>query len=261
MSNLEGKIAIVTGAGTGIGRAAALLLAARGATVVVNGRRKEPLDDVRTIARERRIGKIVPVAADVGTEEGAETIVAAARAEGGLDCLVNNAGVGWAQARVAQGSMAPLADTPTAQWRDVMRINLDSVYFMCKRAIPEFRKRGGGNIVNVSSIGGMQGMMDAHTYSAAKAGMINLTRSLAKTYGPENIRANVVSPGITDTDMVDPVLGTALNPFANAATRYTACPLGRAGTPEEIAEGIVFLATVGTYCNGTVLVIDGGTSA
>jgi NAD(P)-dependent dehydrogenase (short-subunit alcohol dehydrogenase family) len=261
VSNLDGKIAVVTGAGTGIGRAAALLLARQGATVVVNGRRKEPLEETCALARERRTGKVVPMAADVSTEEGAEAIIAAARAEGGLDCLVNNAGVGWSHARVSEGSMAPLVDTPTARWHEVMRINLDSVYFMCKRAIPEFRKRGGGNIVNVSSIGGLQGMMDAHTYSAAKAGMINLTRSLAKTYGPENIRSNVVAPGITDTDMVDPVLGTALNPFENPATRYATCPLGRPGTPEEIAHGIVFLATVGTYCNGTVLVIDGGTSA
>jgi NAD(P)-dependent dehydrogenase (short-subunit alcohol dehydrogenase family) len=260
VSDLEGKIVVVTGGGSGIGRATALLLAQRGATVVVSGRRKEPLEETRALARERGAGKVVPVSADVGTEEGADTTFAAARAEGGLDCLVNNAGVGWAFERVAPGSMAALADTPTERWQEVMRIDLDSVYFMCKRAIPELRKRGGGNIVNVSSVGGTRAMLDAHTYSAAKAAVINLTRSLAKTYGPENIRANVVAPGLTDTEMVTPVLGTSLNPFADPATRFVACPLGRPGTPEEIAHGIVFLATVGTYCNGAVLVIDGGTT-
>lgn len=260
-SGLNGKVAVVTGAGSGIGRAAALLLARAGATVVINGRRADKLEETKTLGREQRGGRLIPVAADVGTEQGAETVIQAARKEGGLDYLVNNAGVGWAFARVAQGSMAALADTPTEQWREVMRINLDSMFFLCKLAIPEFRKRGGGSIVNVSSTGGLQGMMDAHTYSAAKAAMVNLTRSLAKTYGRENIRANVLAPGITDTEMVDPVLGTDLNPFKNDATRYVACPLGRAGTPEEVAKGIVFLAVEGTYCNGAVLVIDGGSSA
>jgi len=261
MSNLTGKVAVVTGAGSGIGRAAAILLAQAGASVVVNGRRRRKLDETCAIARERRFAPMVAVAADVGTEEGAAEVIAAARTLGGLDHLVNNAGVGWAFARVAEGSMAPLADTPVEQWHEVMRINLDSVYFLCKLAIPELRKRGGGSIVNVSSVGGLRGMTDAHTYSAAKAAMVNLTRSLARTYGPENIRANVVAPGITDTDMVEPVLGGELNPFKHESTRHAVCPLGRAGTPDEIAKGIYFLVTEGTYCNGTVLVIDGGSSA
>ncbi|MGE0621899.1 MAG: SDR family NAD(P)-dependent oxidoreductase [Pseudomonadales bacterium] len=254
------EVVIVTGAGTGIGRATALRFAAAGATVIANGRRLDRLEDV---AREAagQPGVVVPFAGDVGTEEVATALVDAAAQHGRLDTLVNNAGVGWSYGVEHPGSMAALADTPSDMWREVLRINLDSVYYTCHAALPLFLSQGGGNIVNVSSGGGLRGMEDAHTYSVTKAGVINLTRSLARAYGPKNIRANVVAPGFVDTDMVSPVLDNPANPFLDEALKYQISPLGRPGRPEEIAAAIWFLSQEGTYCNGAVLVADGGSLA
>jgi NAD(P)-dependent dehydrogenase (short-subunit alcohol dehydrogenase family) len=254
------RIAIVTGAGTGIGQATALKFAAAGFTVIANGRRLDKLEDTRTRA-DGLSGAIVPVAADVGTLEGATEVLDRARGAGDLAVLVNNAGVGWSYGVERPGSMAALADTPPELWHEVLRINLDSVYFLCHGALPDFEARGGGSIVNVSSGGGLRGMADAHTYATAKAGIVNLTRSLARTYGPKNIRANVVAPGFVDTEMVTPVLKSELNPFADPVTRYQVSPLGRPGRPEEIASAIYYLAVDGTYCNGAVLSVDGGSLA
>ena len=125
--------------------------------------------------------------------------------------------------------MAVLGETPPDLWREVMRINLDSVYFLCHGALNAFLKRGGGSIVNISSGGGIRGMNDAHTYATAKAGVINMTRSMARAYGPKNIRCNVVAPGFVDTEMVSPVLDSDFNPFNDEAQRYQVSPLGRPG--------------------------------
>lgn len=256
MGRLDDKVAIVTGAGSGIGRATAVRLAAQGARVVAMGRTQATLDETCELAASKA-GEVLGVTEDAGSEDGAARAVRAAiSAFGALDILVNNAGVGWAYEEVKPGSMAPLADTSPELWRDVMRINLDSVYYMCHVAIPEMRKRGGGAIVNVASTGGLRGMGDAHTYSAAKAGMVNLTRSLARTYGPENIRSNCLAPGLTDTAMV----ASRMQAATESALRET-IPLGRAGAPDEMAAAIVFLVADATYCNGAVLVADGGSSA
>jgi len=260
MAALSGQVAVVTGAGTGIGLATALRFAAAGATVIANGRRAEKLAD--TVAQAKGLaGRVVPVAADVGTLDGAHTVLERAKAAGDFSILVNNAGVGWAYGVEKPGSMAALAETPPDLWHDVLRINLDSVYFLCHGALHAFLARGGGSIVNVSSVGGLRSMMDAHTYATAKAGMVNLTRSLARTYGPSNIRSNVVAPGFVDTEMVSPVLKSNANPFVDDNMKYQVSPLGRPGKPDEIASAIYYLAVDGTYCNGAVLTVDGGSLA
>lgn len=253
------RVVIVTGGGSGIGRAAAQRFARAGARVAISGRRQATLDAVAADLAADGCD-VLAVAADVATAQGADGLVSrTVAAFGGVDVLVNNAGVGYSHGIEHPGSMADLADTPADLWQEVMRINLDSMYFMCHRVIPELRRRGGGVIVNVASTGGLRAMADAHTYSAAKAGMINLTRSMAKTYGRENIRSNCLAPGFVDTPMVEPVLGDAANPFADEEGRFEICPLGRPGLPDEMADGIVFLAGNG-YANGSVLVLDGGTT-
>ncbi len=179
---------------------------------------------------------------------------------GALDVLINNASVGWAYEQVVPGSMAATADAPADPWRDVVRINLESVHLMCHFALPELERRGAGAIANVSSVGGTRGMNDAHAYSAAKAGVINLTRSLAKTYGPRQIRSNCLAPGVVDTGMIEPYREVFEAALADPGAAEQLCPLGRMGTPEEAADAIYFLA-LASYCNGSILVMDGGTSA
>jgi meso-butanediol dehydrogenase/(S,S)-butanediol dehydrogenase/diacetyl reductase len=255
---LANQVVVITGAGTGIGRATALRFAAAGATVIANGRRLEKLQETAALATA---GRILPVVADVGTLDGARTVRDAAVAAGDYGILVNNAGVGWAYGIEHPGSMAVLGETPPELWREVMRINLDSMYYLCHDALNVFVARGAGSIVNVSSGGGLKGMADAHTYATGKAGIINMTRSMAIAYGPKNIRCNVVAPGFVDTEMVAPVLGNDANPFLDDNVRFTISPLGRPGRPEEVASAIFYLAVEGTYCNGSVLSVDGGSLA
>lgn len=260
MDDPEGKVVLITGAGTGMGRAALRRFAAAGAQVVAVGRTASTLESALSEVRDGG-GRGVYVAADVGTEAGARrAVTAAVEGFGGLDVLINNASVGWSYEQVVPGSMAATAEAPGDAWRDVVRINLESVHLMCHFALPELRRRGGGAIVNVASVGGTRGMTDAHAYSAAKAGVINLTRSLARTYGPEQIRCNCLAPGVIDTGMIEPYRQTFEAAFADPAAGAQLCPLGRLGAPEEAADGIFFLA-LATYCNGSVLVMDGGTSA
>jgi len=251
---------IVTGAGSGIGRATALLFATHGFSVIASGRRLSKLEETQALA-SKLSGSVVPVAGDVGLRDTAAELLSAATTNGELACLVNNAGVGWNYGIEHPGSMAALKDTSFEQWREVMRINLDSVVHLCHAVLPEFVSKGQGSIVNIASGGGLRGMDDAHSYAAAKAAAINLTRSLARAYGPKGVRSNVVAPGFVDTDMVASVLNSEMNPFADDVLRYQVSPLGRPGTPQEIADTIYFIGVTATYCNGSVLTVDGGSLA
>jgi len=255
---LQGKVAIVTGATTGIGRATFELFAREGALVVGASRTQSKLEEALA-AVEKQGGKGAVVAADLSRDEDAGRVIdTAVREFGGLDVLVNNAGVGYSYKSVREKSMEPLADAPLDEWNHVMEINLGSVVYMSRRAIPEMRRRGAGSIVNVASIFGLAGAADAHAYTTAKGAIINLSRSLAVAYGRDKIRTNALCPGFVDTPMIAPVIG-ALNDEDYA---YTWNPLGRTGRPDEIAYGALFLASdEASYCNGSVFVIDGGTTA
>jgi NAD(P)-dependent dehydrogenase (short-subunit alcohol dehydrogenase family) len=258
MDRLKGKIALIAGAGTGVGRACMKLFSAEGAKVVGVSRTKSNLDE--TLAQVKAAGgegRIVP--ADLSKPEGAEKAVTeTVNTFGRIDILVNSAGVGYSWLEKSPGSMSAVDDTTPEKWAEVMALNLDSLFYMCRLAIPQMKKQGGGSIVNVTSISGFQGLPAAHTYTAAKGSALNLTRSLGITYCGDNIRVNCIAPGFIDTPMVAPVLGLFNDPAM--AERQT--PMKRPGTPEEMAYGCLYLASdEASYCQGTVLVIDGGTTA
>jgi len=258
VDRVKGKIALITGAGTGVGRACMKLFAQEGAKVVGVSRTQANLDE--TLGQVKAAGgESVVVAADLATAAGAEKAVAAAlKAYGRIDILVNSAGVGYSWLEKSPGSMGPVDDTTPEKWAEVMSINLDSVFHMCRLVIPQMKKQGGGAIVNVTSISGLLGLPGAHTYTAAKGGAINLTRSIGITYCGDNIRCNAIAPGFIATPMV----ASVLNLFDDPAMADRLTPMKRPGTPEEMAYACLYLGSdESTYCQGTVLVVDGGTLA
>ena len=255
---LEGKVAIVTGASSGVGAATLRLFAREGAKVVGVARREsvlqEVLDRVRTDGGE---GMVVP--GDLSSEDAArQTVETTESTYGRVDVLVNNAGVGYSYQESRPGSMDPIDTTPSELWDEVMEINLGSSVHMLRHTIPLMKRQGSGSIVNVASISGLTGLAAAHSYTAAKGAIINLTRSLALAYARDGIRSNVVAPGFIDTPMVAPVIGV----FEDENVRWQLTPMGRAATPEEIAYACLFFASdESSYCNGSILAVDGGTTS
>lgn len=258
MPRLKDKIAIITGAGTGIGRACMLRFAAEGAKVVGVSRTQSNLDatlkDVQAAG-----GTGIVIAADLSSDSTSTDVVEATlKAYGRIDILVHAAGVGYSWAAQSEGSMNAVHDTPPDKWREVMRINLDACYLICRAVIPIMQAQRSGSIVAVASISGFQGLESAHAYTASKGAMINLTRSMCTAYAKDGVRVNCLAPGFVATPMVEDVLGM----FEDAAVADRLTPMSRPGTPEEMAAGCLFLASEeASYCNGTVLVMDGGTTA
>lgn len=258
MGRLDGKVALVTGASSGIGRATAKRFAEEGAKVFGVARRKELLDElVDEISNSG--GEAANTSVDLSNISGCEDAVrGAVDAFGGLDVVVNNAGVGWTYGQDNPGTMDALADVSPEDWEDVMRINLDSSVHTTRLAIPHLRERGSGSVVNVVSMAGLFGLKDAHAYTAAKGAIIALTKGLAQAHAHENIRFNCVAPGFVDTPMIAPVM-TA---FDDPEVAYALCPMSRAATPEEIANANLFFASdESSYCTGSVLLVDGGTNS
>lgn len=258
MSRLHNKIALITGAGSGVGRSCMSLFSKEGASVVGVSRTQACLEETLSQVKQQN-GNGEVVAADLSTEEGAQKAVTfALDAYGRIDILVNCAGVGYSWSEQSPGSMDTIETTSTEKWHEVMAINLDSCFYLCRLVIPQMKKQGGGSIVNVASISGLMGLPSAHTYTAAKAAMINLTRSLCVSYAEDNIRANCIAPGVIQTPMVEAILPM----FDDPETAKSLTPMARPGTPDEMAYGCLYLASdEASYCNGTVLVIDGGTTA
>ena len=258
MGRLENKVAIITGAGAGIGRASMQRFAEEGAHVVGIGRTYEKLQETEALLKGAGFNSHI-VGGDVSTWEGAsEAFNAAFKVHGRVDILLNAAGVGYSWGLVSAGSMSNIVDTPVEKWREVMAINLDSVYYLCKLAIPHMLASGGGSIVNISSIMAVKGYADCHTYSTTKAGMENLTRALCMAWAAQGIRANCVSPGWTATDMIKKVMHL----FDDPQTAKALSPMLRPGTALEVANACLFLASdESSYCNGSVLAVDGGNTA
>lgn len=258
MGRLSGKVAVITGASTGIGRATFEIFAREGARVVGAARTQSALDEALAAVKAEG-GNGLVVAGDLSVDSNCDALIdAAVSTYGQVDIVVNNAGVGWAFGQENPGTMAKLGDTSTAHWRQVLGTNLDSCFFVTRAALRHMTARGSGSIVNVGSMGGIAGLYDSHTYTAAKGAVVNLTRSLAITYIGEGVRANCVCPGFVDTPMIAPVMSA----FDDPTVARSLTPIGRAASAEEIAMANLFFASDdSSYCNGSVLVVDGGCTA
>jgi len=251
---LKGKIAIITGVGTGQGRSAAILFAREGAKIV--GCDWKPEFGQETVGLVKSAGgEMVCIKADVSGAKDCENVVRTAiNTYGRIDILYNNAGVGFS----APLSMGDILDTPEDDWDRVLAINLKSMYLMCKFAIPEMVKTGGGSIVNTASIAALIGSESAHAYTASKGGMVALARALAVEFGPKNIRVNTICPGAIDTPMIAPVV----EPLRAAGQTFMTSPIRRLGTPEDIANCALYLASdESTFVTGATFVVDGGYTA
>jgi NAD(P)-dependent dehydrogenase (short-subunit alcohol dehydrogenase family) len=256
---LEGKVAIITGASSGIGRATAAAFGREGAKVVAAARREEKLrETIGAVEAAGSSGLAVPV--DLEDTSSADRVVKEAiDAFGRVDLLVNNAGVGWQYGIDNPGTMAGIHEASVENWRDIIGgVDLEGYFLMIHAALPKMLEQGSGAIVNVASMAGITGLYDAHAYTAAKGALVNLTRSMAISYIKQGVRTNCVCPGFVDTPMIAPVI----NIFDDEAVANAMTPIGRAARAEEIAGPILFLASdEASYCNGTVLVADGGCTA
>jgi NAD(P)-dependent dehydrogenase (short-subunit alcohol dehydrogenase family) len=251
MSRLGGKVAIVTGAGSGQGRAVALAFVAEGARVVACDVDRDGVEETARRCRQTG-GSAVPSVTDVADAAQAQDAVALADGEfGGIDILYNNAGI-----NPGRGADGGVVDLDLAVWDRVLAVDLTGVMLMCRAAIPVMQRGGGGSIVNVASVSALIGGAGS-AYTAAKGAVIALTKAMATGYGPD-VRANVLCPGAVRTPMIDRTL-------ADPAIRErweTRSLVGRIGEPEDIAPLAVYLgADESSFVTGGVFVIDGGHSA
>jgi meso-butanediol dehydrogenase / (S,S)-butanediol dehydrogenase / diacetyl reductase len=250
---LEGKVALVTGGGTGIGAAVAKRFVDEGAKVVITGRRRELLDEV---AMSLPAGSVQVCGGDVCEEGNAEQMVEAALSiTGRLDILVNNAAI---------EANKPVVEMDPAVWRQMLEVNLTGPFLMMKAAIPKMIEAGGGSIINVASIAGIVAVPGGPAYCATKAGLIHLTKQVALDYGKKGVRCNVVLPGPVRTSMLEmnvrpltEVLHTDIDGVF--AAMGDSVPLGHIVRPPEITGLFVFLASEDSgYMTGSTVVIDGG---
>jgi len=248
---LENNSVVVTGAGSGIGRAAALRFAAEGARVVV-----ADLDAERAEAVAREIeaagGSAVAVPGDLCEQAVVDRVVrTAVDSFGGLDVLVNNAGI--------MDSMSATADVSDAEWERVMRVNLTAPFLLTRAALPHMLARGKGAIVNTASEASLRGSAAGTPYTVSKHGVVGLTRSVAVMYRDAGIRANAVAPGGTRTNLVVDVAPDSHGPTVMASYMHN---IGRVADPDEQAAAIVFLASdAASDINGVILPVDNGWSA
>ena len=244
---LKDKVAIVTGGGAGIGKAIALALVREAAHVVIVGRTKSKLDEVVKEGKAAG-GRMISMKVDVSNErQVGEMVKKTVTRFGRIDILVNNAGI---------AVMCPAEEMTTEQWDAVVNVNLRAPFLCCRAVGREMIKRGGGKIINISSMGGRLAIPLSASYSASKAGLVLLTKALAIEWGKYNINVNAVSPGVTDAGMFAKF--RVENPEAAKAREQT-IPIKRVNKPEDIAHAVIFLASSDSdSISGEDIGVDGG---
>lgn len=252
MGRLEGKSVIITGAGSGIGRAASLLFAREGAKLIAVDKTDAVKDTVQQVLNAG--GAAEAVVADAGVEDEVKAYIAKAiSAYGKLDAIWANAGI--------SGGLVPLAEQTPDHWQDVLRVNLIGPFLAVKHSIPHLVKQGHGAIVCTASVAGLKANASGHPYAASKAGVISLVQTTAYSLSGTGVRINAVCPGLIETGMTKPI-------FDNAKERGTQDkigqlnPLKRPGQPHELAAMGLFLASdEASYVNGQAFPVDGGLTA
>ncbi|MCL4078421.1 SDR family oxidoreductase [Coriobacteriia bacterium Es71-Z0120] len=247
MADLTGKVALVTGAASGIGRESALAFARAGAKVVVSDVMVEGGEETVAMIRDGG-GDAIFVECDVSKEDDVKRLVARTiEAYGRLDCAHNNAGI--------EGTPAPIVECTEENWDRTLGINLKGIWWCAKYEIPEMLKVGGGAIVNTASIAGLVAFPALPAYTASKHGVVGLTKSIALDYATQNIRCNAVCPGVIHTPMVDRL--TNEDPEALKGLQALE-PIGRLGKPSEIADAVVYLCSdEASFITGAALPVDG----
>lgn len=253
MARLTGKVAFITGAGTGIGRACAELFAREGAGVALAGRRRAPLD-ATAAAITAAGGQALVVPCDVSqAKEVEQAIAATVERFGRLEIVVNNAGA---------LHVATAADTSEEDWDRLMAVNLKGPFLVSRAALPQMRRSGGGTIVNIGSVLGLVAMPKRAAYAASKGGLLQLTKAMAIDHAAEGIRVNCICPAIVETELVAGLFAGQPDPAAARRAREQTIPLGRFGQPVDVAQLAVFLASdEAAWITGAAIPVDGGLTA
>lgn len=249
IERLEGKVALVTGGGSGIGRASALALASNGARVVVSDIDTDS-GQATVSAIEAASGEAIFVRADVSQATDVQAMInKTIEVYGQLDCAFNNAGI--------EGPVGvSIADCPEDNWNQVIDINLKGVWLCMKYELAHMAKQGSGAIVNTASVAGLVGGTFGAAYYASKHGVVGLTKAAAMEYGASNIRVNAVCPGVIRTEMAERLIKDNTRVEGVLTAQH---PLGRLGTPEEVAEAVVWLSSdAASFVTGQAMAVDGG---